>query len=135
MEEKVWRDVSIGKNERPILCPDLVRQRCVVEFITNMDMNDFSIMEGHLTSFLKELSVGLGMKIFMGPVIGNDENPETKESGPSAFIGWTTSGCQIHSWPYRHFVSIDIYSCKKYSVETVLNLVKSYFDPMELVLF
>lgn len=135
MEEKVWRDVSIGKRARPVLCPDLVRQRCVVEFITDMDMNDFPKMEGHLTSFLKDLSEALGMKIFIGPVIGNDENPETKESGPSGLVGWTTSGCQIHSWPFRHFVSLDIYSCKHYNIEVVLNLVKDYFNPTELVLF
>ena len=133
VNEKVW--ISAGKTDRPVLCPDLTRQRTVVEFITEMDMNDFPTMEGHLASFLKDLSVGLGMKIFMGPVIGNDENPDTKESGPSAFIGWTTSGCQVHSWPFRHFVSIDVYSCKRYSVETILNLVKDYFNPTELVLF
>jgi S-adenosylmethionine decarboxylase len=92
-------------------------------------------MEEHLSLFLKELTAGLGMKIFMGPVVGNDENIMTKECGPSAFVGWTTSGCQVHSWPVRHFVSIDIYSCKKYNVEVVLNIIKKYFDPTELVIF
>jgi hypothetical protein len=133
VKEKVW--ISAGKVDRPMLCPDLVRQRCAIEFITDLDMNDFPFMEGHLTAFLKKLSDGLGMKIFMGPVIGNDLNEDTKESGPSAFVGWTTSGCQIHSWPFRHFVSLDVYSCKKYSVEIVLNLVKDFFDPKELVIF
>ena len=132
-EEKVW--ISAGKTGRPILCPDLVRQRCVVEFVTDMDMNDFPFMEKHLTSFLKDLTSGLGMKIFMGPVIGNDLNEDTKESGPSAFVGWTTSGTQIHVWPFRHFVSIDVYSCRKYNVEVILNLIKDYFDPSELVIF
>jgi S-adenosylmethionine/arginine decarboxylase-like enzyme len=129
MDEKVWRDVSIGKIDEPMLCPDLVRQRCVIEFFTNLEMNDFSFMENYLTLFLKELSVGLEMKIFIGPIIGNDKNIETKESGPSAFVGWTTSGCQIHSWPFRKFVSVDIYSCKIFSIEKVINIIERYFGP------
>jgi len=133
--EKVWRDVSIGKVTRPMLCPDLVRQRCAVEFVTDLGMNDFPFMEGYLVSFLKELSVGLGMKIFMGPVVGNDLNEDTRESGPSAFVGWTTSGAQVHCWPFRGFVSVDVYSCKRYNVELVLNLIKEYFKPVELVIF
>ena len=135
MKEKVWRDVSIGKIECPMICPDLVRQRCTVEFITDLDMNDFSFMEGHLISFLKELSHELGMKIFMGPIVANDVNEMTKESGPSAFVGWTTSGCQIHSWPFRGFVSIDVYSCKSYEYLSVIKLVEKYFNPKIGVIF
>ena len=129
MDEKIWRDISVGKVYRPVLCDDLCRQRCVIEFITELDMNNFAFMEKHLISFLKELSNALGMKIFMGPWAGNDFNEETGECGPSAVVGWTTSGAQIHSWPFRHFVSVDLYSCKPYEVGRVIEVIENYFRP------
>jgi S-adenosylmethionine decarboxylase len=130
MEERAWRNISIGKTDRPVLCPDLIRQRCVIEFLTDLDMNDFDFMEKHLTKFLHDLSKTLDMRIFMGPIIGNDRNELTGENGPSALVGWTTSGCQIHSWPFRKFVSIDIYSCKAYDVLKAFKLVTKYFNPV-----
>jgi S-adenosylmethionine/arginine decarboxylase-like enzyme len=122
-----------ASKEPMILCPDLVRQRCVIEFLTDLGMNDFEFIEKHMIKFLKDLSSSLSMKIFMGPIVGNDRNEETGENGPSAMVGWTTSGCQIHCWPFRKFVSVDIYSCKIYSVTKVVDLVNQYFNPTEIV--
>jgi len=133
MDKRDW--ISVGKVGRPVLCPDLVRQRCAIEFLTDLDMSDFPLMEKRLTSFLTDLSASIGMKIFIGPVSGIDYNEDTKESGPSALVGWTTSDASVHSWPNRRLVCVDIFSCKRYSVETVLNLVKDYFNPTELVIF
>jgi S-adenosylmethionine/arginine decarboxylase-like enzyme len=115
-----------------VLCADLIRQRCVVEFLTELPMNDFDFMEKYLKKFLKHLSKTLGMKIFMGPVVGNDRNEETGENGPSALVGWTTSGCQVHSWPFRKFVSVDIYSCKPFIVSDVLDVVSLWFNPTQM---
>lgn len=131
MKEKVWRSISIGKTNRSMLCPDLIRQRCIIEFLTDLDMNEFDFIEKHLIGFLEDLSKSLDMRIFMGPFVGNDRNEETGENGPSALVGWTTSGCQVHSWPFKGFVSVDIYSCKRYSVEVVKNVIEKYFDPTE----
>jgi S-adenosylmethionine/arginine decarboxylase-like enzyme len=128
MTDKIWSN-GVGK-----LCPDLIRQRTSIEFITDLDMSNFSTMESYLSLFLKELSDNLGMKIFLGPLIGNDENTVVKESGPSAFVGWTTSGCMVHLWPFRKFGSVDIYSCKIYDLEDVITLVEKYFNPKKGVI-
>jgi S-adenosylmethionine decarboxylase len=115
-----------------LICPNLHRQRCAIEFLTALNLDNFDYAKEVLENFLYDLSGSLGMTIFMGPFVGNDEDEATGETGPSAFIGWTTSGCQVHVWPRSKFISIDVYSCKPYSVSTILDSIDQWLQPTQL---
>ena len=74
------------------------------------DMNDDLIKE-------------LDMKILSGPYTSrcDDEGNE----GYTMMTAITTSHIILHTWDNGHF-QLDIYSCKKYSVDKVLEVLKKH---------
>jgi S-adenosylmethionine decarboxylase len=105
-----------------MLCPQLYRQRLIVEFISLVDL----LSEQLYIDFLTELTSMLGMTIFFGPVVGNCK------LGPSGWVAWMESGCQIHSFIDYNFIAVDIFSCKPYSAIDVVNLIKKWFKAEEI---
>ena len=109
-----------------MLAPGLYRQRCGVELITNRELQDRDIIGSMLRDFLYDLCGTLEMTPFIPPII------EHVYDGTSAYMGWLESGCQVHTWFGHRFVSVDLYSCKRYSLSTVIDIIKEHFDPIEL---
>jgi S-adenosylmethionine/arginine decarboxylase-like enzyme len=63
------------------------------------------------------------MKMFFGPIVADCV------LGPSAWVAWMESGCQVHSFLPSNLVTIDCYSCKSYDEDTVVEVAKKYFKP------
>ncbi len=52
--------------------------------------------------------------------------------GKPGYSGWVPiieSGIQVHTSAKNHFVSIDVYSCKLYDNDKVVEFVKKWFNP------
>ena len=97
----------------------IVRQRMVVELISEVDLKDHNLYY----RFLVELTKEIGMKMFFGPIVADCV------LGPSAWVAWMESGAQIHSFLPSNLLTIDVYSCKPYSKEKVVEVAKKYFKP------
>lgn len=53
---------------------------------------------------------------------------DTEGQGVSALSMWLESHCALHSWtdPKYDYISIDLFSCKKYDYEAVLKYTKRF---------
>lgn len=54
------------------------------------------------------------------------------KAGISAWVPVVESGISIHTLTPTDFVSIDVYSCKKYSIEKVKEFTAKVFKPKEI---
>ena len=54
------------------------------------------------------------------------------KAGISGWVPVVESGISIHTLTPSDFVSIDVYSCKKYTIEKVREFTRSVFKPMEI---
>ena len=84
-------------------------------------------------SFLEKLVEKLGMKKQSPPYIFRSDSTEYPDkAGLSGWIPLIESGIQIHTLTPKDFISIDIYSCKKFSLELVEEFAKDYFSAKEV---
>lgn len=54
------------------------------------------------------------------------------KAGLSGWIPLVESGIQIHTLSPKEFISIDIYSCRKFDIEPVKTFVRAYFRPKRM---
>ena len=80
-----------------------------------------------LRQFLEEYPSTLGMTRLCNPVLLNYEAPNPEDSGLSGFIIIAESHLSIHTFPRRNYINIDIFSCKSFDSERVLQDVKKIF--------
>lgn len=75
--------------------------------------------------FVEEVVEALDMSILKGPITANgiEENP-----GLSVLAIIDFSHISIHTFKNNQEALIDIFSCKKYNRETVLQIAKKYFE-------
>ena len=78
--------------------------------------------------FLEDITVKLGMTKQSPPFIfKSDADLYPDKAGISGWIPLIESGIQIHTLAPKNFISIDVYSCKLFEVEDLLDFAKSYF--------
>ena len=105
--------------------PGIYRQRLILEGHFSRE-----IQEEDIKFFLQELSKLLEMRVFAGPFAWPPDpwtNQEVELYELNGFVAWTESGCHVYAWRPQKFFSCDIYSCKPFSVERVVNYCKSFF--------
>ena len=106
------------------LAPTITRQRMVVEGYPT-----FVITDEHIKDYLSKLSVVTDMVTLIEPVTHISDL-----YGWAGWIHWETSGAHFYAWDVpRLFFSVDIYACKPFSAQTVLDLTEKSFDAYELV--
>ncbi|MEI8339564.1 MAG: S-adenosylmethionine decarboxylase [bacterium] len=88
---------------------------------------------GFCYAFLEDLVVKLNMSKQSPPFIfKSDEVKYPDKAGLSGWIPLIESGIQIHTLTPKNFVSIDIYSCGKFSAEHIKEFVQDYFECQEV---
>ena len=106
------------------LAPEICRQRLVVEGLCTAPIDAAAIRD-----YLSELSTAIDMIALMEPV-----THQSPLYGWAGWIHWETSGAHFYAWDVpRLFFSVDIYACKPFSAQTVLDLTQKSFDAYELV--
>jgi len=111
------------------LAPKIYRQRLIIEGFYTIEIKPIK-----LKKFMKNLSVQLGMTVIYGPIVKNlagKINPLHK--GFECVLIWAESGTSIYTWNKERFFTIDIYSCKKFDVNTAVKFTKDFFGAKELV--
>ena len=65
-------------------------------------------------------------------VVYTDPVKYPDKAGISGWVPVVESGVSIHTLTVTNFISIDVYSCKKYSIEKVREFTRSIFKPQEI---
>jgi len=102
------------------LAPDIFRQRMVIEGILTRPFAGEK-----MTSYCEEITKALNMTPVTSPMCNYDSN-----YGWCAYMHWKESGIHIYSWEKRvpPFFSIDIYTCKFFLEEDVVEFTENFFD-------
>ena len=83
--------------------------------------------------FLEEIVVALNMKKQSPPFIfKSDEVLYPDKAGLSGWVPLIESGVQIHTLTPKNFISIDVYSCRKFELAHIDKFVGDYFSPKNI---
>ena len=104
------------------LAPTIVRKRLIIECIHNQNFDQKLIND-----YMIELSDVMNMTIVIHPIINKVE-----EYGYSAYMSWKESGMHVYTWDQTekrpNFMSIDIYTCKDFNINDVIQFTKKKFE-------
>ena len=105
------------------LAPKILRQRLVVEGYPSTSITDTQIKD-----YLKKLSDITEMTTLIEPVTHSSDR-----YGWAGWIHWETSGAHFYAWDQPTlFFSVDIYTCKAFDPDKVIEFTKNYFDASEV---
>ncbi|MBI4992258.1 MAG: S-adenosylmethionine decarboxylase [Candidatus Harrisonbacteria bacterium] len=83
--------------------------------------------------FLSELVGFIGMHKQSEPtVVRTDHRRFPDKKGLSGWVALVESGIQIHTLSLKNFITIDVYSCRKFSRKKVVKFVRRYFGPQNM---
>ncbi len=83
--------------------------------------------------FLEKLVEFLKMQKQSPPFIfRTDAKMYEDKAGLSGWVPLVESGIQIHTLTLKNFISIDIYSCGKFSEQDVEEFTKKHFEPKKV---
>ena len=83
--------------------------------------------------YLEELVDRLKMNKQSPPFLfRSDEQKYPDKAGLSGWVPLIESGIQIHTLVTKNFISIDIYSCGKFSTDKISDFSKDYFGCKEV---
>ncbi len=106
------------------LAPKILRQRLIIEGTTEK-----LVTHDQMEAYLIKLAEVAKMKIAGTPVTFTEH-----ERGSAAYINWTSSGCHFYSYPTNPpLFTVDIYSCRAYSVDDLVTFTKNYFNTIGIV--
>ncbi|NOQ56179.1 MAG: S-adenosylmethionine decarboxylase proenzyme [Nanohaloarchaea archaeon] len=94
----------------------------------NMEkLSDTSFIE----SFLLELVRISEMKAITKPKVLYYEHEVKEESGVTGFVIISDSHISIHTYPTKKALYLDIFSCKQFDVDKIVNYVRETFESCE----
>ncbi len=81
-----------------------------------------------LRDFLTNYPDNLGMNRITEPNVLEYSAPKLEDSGISGFVIIAESHISVHTFPYRKYVNIDIFSCKSFDDSLALADAKALFE-------
>ena len=111
---------------------DILRKRLVIELITAPNLVPYT--EELIKNYLLELSAVLEMTVIMGPMVhswAKDFRPDHYD-GLEATVMWAESGAQVYTWEKFRAITIDVYTCKDFSVDKAIEYTKTVFRPEKI---
>ena len=100
------------------LAPEIHRQRLVVEGLCATPIDAAAIR-----SYLTALSDTIDMVTLVDPV-----THRSPLYGWAGWIHWETSGAHFYAWETpRLFFSVDVYACKPFAADAVVELTQRFF--------
>lgn len=105
------------------LAPTILRQRLVVEGYPAKEITDADIKD-----YLSKVSEITDMVTILDPVTHS-----STQYGWAGWIHWETSGAHFYAWDRPVlFFSVDIYTCKAFNPQLVIDFTKTYFAASEI---
>lgn len=106
------------------LAPNIYRQRLVIEGYPKKPITDSDIK-----AYLHELATVADMTELLSPVTHRSDL-----YGWAGWIHWETSGAHFYAWEQPLlFFSVDIYTCKEFNPQAVVEFTQKFFDTTEIV--
>lgn len=111
------------------IAPNLVRQRIVIEAVT-----DHCIGPQEIKAYMVALSKVLNMQPLRLPFAYAAD-----VVGYGGWLHWITSGVHVYSYDSRftggvgHILTVDAYTCKPFSVEKAADFTRNYFKVEKIV--
>lgn len=106
------------------LAPNIYRQRLVIEGYPKKPITDSDIKQ-----YLHELATVADMTELLSPVTHRSDL-----YGWAGWIHWETSGAHFYAWEQPLlFFSVDIYTCKEFNPQAVVEFTQKFFDTTEIV--
>lgn len=104
--------------------PKIYRQRLVIEAKYNV-----VISEDVIKSFLIDFAKFIKMTALTEPFIFSpNKKNHPIHHGIAGFMAWVESGCSVYTWDKLKFLTIEIYTCKKFDVSRAVDYAKNYFN-------
>ncbi len=85
-----------------------------------------------VTNFLINYPDKLGMTRITEPNVLEYNGPKIEDAGVSGFVIIAESHISIHTFPYRNYVNIDIFSCKSFDNDQAARDAQELFDLTEM---
>ncbi len=105
------------------LAPHIYRQRLLLEGLYGIEVTE-EIIERYFDVILNALH----LNSYKDPIIHSSQDiGGDLYQGYEAFIPLIESGIVLYTWESSKFLSILIYTCKKFSIETALEKTKMFF--------
>lgn len=109
--------------------PKIYRQRLTIEA-----KYECIITKKIIKSFLDDFAKEIEMTPLTKPLIFSpNKRQHPVHHGIAGFIGWAESGCSIYTWDKFNFLTIEVYTCKKFDNFKAVNFVKRYFNCKDIV--
>jgi S-adenosylmethionine decarboxylase len=122
--EPVNIDDYRGRHHWRDLAPQILRQRLVVEGTC-----DEPITALHIRQYLNQLATVCDMVTLTRPVTHRSDR-----YGWAGWVHWETSGAHFYAWEQPLlFFSVDIYTCKAFDPERVIDFTADYFRATDIV--
>ena len=94
----------------------------------------------NIESLLRSTVNSLGMRMLGEPHMYEVETeiaklnvePFVDEGGVTGICVLSTSHCSIHTWPLRGFFVMDVYSCRDFDANDVINEVSAHFTGLNV---
>lgn len=102
------------------LCPEIFRKRVMLEGFYTIAPPD----ELFIRDFLNNLSSHLGMRPLTEVLVFSPDKHSKLHHGIAGFIPWVESGCSLYTWEKQKFFTLEIYSCKDFSIQTCHDFVR-----------
>ena len=108
--------------------PVLIHKHLIIRAEANRVPTD----EEQLSEWLKDFIDSIGMKILMGPYVKYCTMEGNRGITGIAVI--ETSHIAIHVWdePNPGLIQLDIYSCKEFKLDIVMDHIKQYFNVLNI---
>ena len=110
------------------LAPDITRQRLIMEGYYSIDVD-----EAVIKKYFDEATKALGLKMYDQPIVFSPKGEGREENqGYDAFVPLIDSGISLYVWTNAKFLSIMVYSCKKFDTDKTTDVTKGFFGIKEL---
>jgi S-adenosylmethionine decarboxylase len=83
---------------------------------------------GFVRHFLETYPAAIGMTRISSPFVIEYKGPKQEDWGISGFVFIAESHISVHTFPYRGYINIDVFSCKAFDTERVLRDIKDFFS-------
>jgi len=108
--------------------PRIMRQRLIIEGRYTIE-----ITEEIIKQYLIKLAEKVRMTPLTEPIIFSPNiSQHPIHHGIAGFIGWVESGGSVYTWDKFNFFTVDIYTCKLFSVSDAFVFTKEFFKTTEI---
>jgi S-adenosylmethionine/arginine decarboxylase-like enzyme len=111
--------------------PQIYRQRLVIEARYTVKA-DREMVKNYLIGLAAELKMTIHPDIPEPIITSANGKANPIHDGYEGLIFWLESGSTIYIWEKFNFLTIDIYTCKKFDAQTAINYAKKTFQITEI---